>query len=101
MMYLRDWEWSRVVVGYVLGASVPFQVMKQFLAEKWREFGNVECVLLKTGIYVFHFETEVLDQSPWPFKSKMLFLKAWTPELDLSREDFSIVPVWIKLPDLE
>lgn len=51
----------------------------------------MDCTLLKSGLFIFHFESEeaktkVLDQTPWPFTSKMLFPKPWTLELDLAKD---------------
>ncbi|KAL3509993.1 hypothetical protein ACH5RR_029394 [Cinchona calisaya] len=99
-------KWSKAVVGYVFWAAIRFQAMKQFVSLKWWEFGIVECVLLKLSIFVILFETEVtknkvLDQSHGLSRAKMLFLNAWSPDLDLAQEDFSTIPVWIKLPNLK
>nr|XP_027093733.1 uncharacterized protein LOC113714137 [Coffea arabica] len=57
-------------------------------------------------MYVFNFENvdsndKVLVQFPRPMGSEMLFLRPWSPDLDLLKEDFKAVPVWIRLPGLK
>ncbi|KAL3519154.1 hypothetical protein ACH5RR_021743 [Cinchona calisaya] len=59
-----------------------------------------------TEVYIFQFETEeakihVLENLPWPFQSKMLYLKTWTPEMDMSKDELTFVPIWVKFPKLK
>ncbi|KAL3537975.1 hypothetical protein ACH5RR_001341 [Cinchona calisaya] len=51
-------KWKTVVVGFVMGAAPPFQSMKRYVDLKWKEFGTVECTRLKSGVYIFKFESE-------------------------------------------
>ncbi|KAL3519685.1 hypothetical protein ACH5RR_017834 [Cinchona calisaya] len=99
-------NWKSAAIGFVMGVAPSFHSMKRYAETKWKEFGIVECTLLKYGVFIFNFESEdmknqVLEKSLWPFLSKMLFLKSWTPDIDLSKEELISVPVWIKLPNLK
>lgn len=98
--------WQNALVGVLLGLSITFSVVKQFVNSKWREIGKVEVTMLRKGLYVFNFETVesknlVLDQSPWPWGSRMMYLRQWSPDLDLETTGFKSVPVWVHLPGLK
>lgn len=43
----------------------------------------------------------MLEQLPWPFSSKMLFLKPWKPKISLEKENLLSVPVWISFLHLK
>lgn len=80
--------------------------MKRFFENRWKDMGNVDVISLKNGTFVFNFSDEehkvkALEQSPWVLGSKMMFLRPWTPELKLKKEELTTVPVWIKLPNLK
>lgn len=99
-------KWRNAVVGLVLGAYPPYTVMKRLVDTKWKEMGKGEVISLKNEAYVFYFSDEeskmkILEQSPWPLRSKMLFWRPWTPGMKLRSVDLNVVPVWIRLPHLK
>lgn len=98
-------KWRNAVTCFMLGYPTYFAI-KRFTEKRWKEFGEVEVISLKNGMYVFNFQTEqgrnkVLEKSPWPIGSKMIFFKLWFSEIDLRKDDLSPVPVWIRLPNLK
>ena len=80
--------------------------MKKFCEQKWQQYGKFECIMLKSRVFIFHCDSEemktcILNQSLWPFASKMLFIKPWTQDIDLCKEDMDSVPIWIRFPALK
>lgn len=77
-----------------------------FVENRWKELGPVEIISLRNGVFIFKFSSEeskmkALENSPWPLARKMLYLKPWTSDLDLKKDDVESVPVWIWLPHLK
>lgn len=61
---------------------------------------------LKNGVFVLNFQSEggymkALEQPPWLLGSKMMFLRPWSPEMQLKRLKLTAMPVWIRLPHLK
>lgn len=99
-------KWKYAVVGFMVGTLPPFSVIKKFVDTKWNHLGKMEIFCAKQGIFVFNFsdeasKNEVLEQSPWLWGSKMLFLKPWSLDFDLSKDIYSTVPIWIRFPSLK
>ncbi|WMV06757.1 hypothetical protein MTR67_000142 [Solanum verrucosum] len=44
---------------------------------------------------------EVLQGGIYHFDNKPLIVKAWTPEMEFSKEELLTIPIWIKLPGLD
>lgn len=44
---------------------------------------------------------EVLQGGIYHFDNKPFIVKEWTPELEFTKEELQIVPIWIKFPDLD
>lgn len=51
--------WKSTVVCYVLGAHPPFKVLKGFLQRLWAKHGINKIVMLKNGIILVRFDSEV------------------------------------------
>lgn len=43
----------------------------------------------------------ILSKSPCPFTIKMLFVKCWSPQMNLENEEIKTVPIWIRLSNLK
>lgn len=62
--------------------------------------------MLKNGIVLVRFhsaigQTEVLQGGIFHFDSKPFIVKAWFPEMEFTREELYIVPIWVKFPRLD
>ncbi|KAM3266715.1 hypothetical protein P3L10_003710 [Capsicum annuum] len=51
--------WRNFVVCYVLGAHPPFEVIKGFIQRIWAKHGLNRIVMLKNGVILVRFDTEV------------------------------------------
>ena len=80
-------------MGFTLGYSPPYSVMKRFVDYRWKELGQVEIISLRNGVFIFKFENEEsklrdLESSPLSLASKMLYLRPWTLNLDIKKRGF-------------
>ncbi|KAH0754209.1 hypothetical protein KY290_024479 [Solanum tuberosum] len=54
--------WKNAVVCYVLGVHPPFEVLKGFIHKLWSKLGINKVAMLKNGIVIVRFDTEVGNQ---------------------------------------
>ncbi|KAK4733492.1 hypothetical protein R3W88_007753 [Solanum pinnatisectum] len=68
--------WQNDVVCYVLGAHPPFTVLNGFIQ-----------IVLRNGIDSEEGKLEVLQGGIYNYDNKLLIVKAWTPEMEFSKEE--------------
>lgn len=98
--------WNSVVICYILGANPPIYVMEGFIRRIWKNMGVDKVASVDKGVFIVRFTTivnrdKVLNGGFQFFHKKPMIIKAWTPELDLSKEVMRIVPMWIQLHNLD
>ncbi|KAK2653271.1 hypothetical protein Ddye_013127 [Dipteronia dyeriana] len=62
----------------------------------------LEVLANEKGFYFFKFSDDeacsnVLEVGPWLFRGMMVILKKWHRRLNLSKDSYSKIPVWVKL----
>ncbi|XP_060182880.1 uncharacterized protein LOC132612810 [Lycium barbarum] len=72
----------------------------------WGKKGINKVVLMKNGIMLVRFDSEegrndAVQGGFYHFDNKPFIVKAWTPDMEFTREELQSVPIWIKLPGLE
>lgn len=93
------------MIGYVIGANSPTQVMNGFIHRIWRNMGVDKVVAMGNGIFLIRFNTmekrdEVLRRNRPLFDKKPFIIKPWTQDMDLAKEDVKMLPIWIQLHKL-
>lgn len=43
----------------------------------------------------------VISEGPWSFYGRPIVIKAWRRDLELVKEHFNALPIWIRLPNLD
>ncbi|KAL2900388.1 Ferredoxin--NADP reductase 1 [Bienertia sinuspersici] len=94
--------WQSSIVGYVIGANPPGNVMEGFLRCIWKKFDIDKVVTIKKGMFLVRFcsiekRDQVLSMECPFFDSKPMIIKPWTEDMDLTKEDVKTVPIWIQL----
>lgn len=90
---------------YVLEANPPLGVMDGFCRRMWKT--NVDKVgLPRHGVFLvrFHsteFRDQVVNGGYLFFNNRPVIMKNWTPDLDLKKNDVTIVPIWVHLENLD
>lgn len=98
--------WRNTVVCYVLGAHPPFTVMNGFIQRQWAKHGINKISMLKNGIVLVRFDTElgkneVLQGGIYHFDNKPFIVKSWSPDMEFTRDELYTVPIWVKLLGLD
>ncbi|KAM3232111.1 hypothetical protein P3S67_009337 [Capsicum chacoense] len=98
--------WKHAIVCYVLGAHPPFLVINGYIQRQWGKHGINKISMLKNGVVLVRFDSkvrmdEVLQGGIYHFDNKPLIVKAWSSEMEFTREELYTVPIWVKLPGLE
>ncbi|KAM3308578.1 hypothetical protein P3S67_010322 [Capsicum chacoense] len=98
--------WKNTIVCYVLGAHPPFSVLNSYIQRKWGKHGVSKVSMLKNGITLVKFDSqtgmnEVLREGIYHFDNKPLIVKAWHEDMEFTKDELYIVPIWVKLPGLE
>ncbi|XP_071694872.1 uncharacterized protein [Rutidosis leptorrhynchoides] len=98
-------RYKNTLYGYFLGRRLPFPVVNNYVMNTWKKFGIEKIMMNAKGFYFFKFETEqgllnVLEGGPWMIRTVPIILNKWTPEVSLSKEDLTRVPVWVKMYDI-
>ncbi|XP_048499199.1 uncharacterized protein LOC125497012 [Beta vulgaris subsp. vulgaris] len=98
--------WKAAIVCYVLGASPLFEVFNGYARRVWGKWGITKLASLSKGIFIVRFSSEanrdqVLSNGVCIFDSKPVVMKKWSPDLDMSKENITHVPVWVQFPSLD
>lgn len=98
--------WKNSIVYYVLGAHPPFTVLKGYIQRMWGKHGINKTVMHINGVMLVRFDTvvgqnEVIQGGMLHFDNKPLIVKAWSSEIEFTRDELYSVPIWIKLPGLD
>ena len=98
--------WNSSIICYVLGANPPIYVMEGFIRRIWKKLGVDKVVSLKKGMFIVRFMSmesrdAVLHGGFHFFDKKPVIIKAWTPEMDLTKDGIHTVPMWIQLHKLD
>ncbi|XP_010675362.1 uncharacterized protein LOC104891376 [Beta vulgaris subsp. vulgaris] len=94
--------WNSTIYCYVIGANPPIYVMEGFFRRLWKNLGIGKMAMAKKGIYVVRFTTmekrdQVLAGNIPFFYSKPMMVKTWSSEVDMCKEDISVMPIWVHL----
>ncbi|KAK4731748.1 hypothetical protein R3W88_024736 [Solanum pinnatisectum] len=98
--------WKNAVVCYVLGTYPYFAVMNGYIQRQLAKHGINKFSMLKNGIVLVRFEPEVgkdavIQGGIYHFDSKPFIVKAWSPNMEFTRDELYTVPIWVKFPRLE
>ncbi|GJT54028.1 retrovirus-related pol polyprotein from transposon TNT 1-94 [Tanacetum coccineum] len=90
------------LVGFFVEKSVAFPLVQNYVSNTWGKFGFQKVMRDDGGFFYFKFTSlsgveQVLQQGPWMIRNTPLVLNKWMPNLSLSKEGVSKVPVWVKM----
>lgn len=101
---LAKWsnEWETIIVGHFIGYNRGQTAVNSIARRLWTKAGLVNVLSSDKGFYFFKFiyddgVEKVLKGGPWHMANCPIVLRKWQPNLCLSKEDFSTVPLWVKI----
>ncbi|KAL0928336.1 hypothetical protein M5K25_000211 [Dendrobium thyrsiflorum] len=98
-------EWSHCLVGYSIGRRPFYEALLGAIKKSWKLKGSLQMLSLSDGFFLFKFACSedmdlVWSRGVWFLLGKPFVLQKWHPKFKPKREDFSSVPIWIKIHDL-
>ncbi|XP_074305021.1 uncharacterized protein LOC141639953, partial [Silene latifolia] len=98
--------WNLAVYGYVMGANPPWEVLEGYLRRIWQNYEITKISFLPNGLFVVRFaklehHKLVLAQDMFLFDGKPIILRAWDPNVRISKVSVKTVPIWAKLVGLD
>lgn len=96
--------WGNALVGYFIGNNPPFFAIKSSLEKAWR-ITDLEIITMSEGFYLFKFNNydagqTILDDGPWFVHGHPLILRRWTEDIEMNRQTFETIPIWVRFPNL-
>ncbi|XP_022024362.1 uncharacterized protein LOC110924676 [Helianthus annuus] len=98
-------RFANVLFGYFLGKRLAFPVVDYYVSNKWEKYGLQKCMMNGKGFFFFKFGTregmeQVLQDGPWLIRNIPIFLKCWSPNTELKKDELKKIPVWVKMHDV-
>lgn len=98
-------EWYLCLVGYSLGKRPYYESLLSVEKWVWKLKGTFQLISLSDGFFLFKFSiAEDLDmvwsKGVWYLLGKPFVFQKWSPLFQLTRENFTSVPIWVKIVDL-
>lgn len=95
-------RYSYTIFGYFLGNRILFPKVDHYVGNVWKKYGLEKAMMTATGFYYFKYASEdgmirVLEEGPWLIRNIPIILKLWSSEINITKEDVTSVPVWIKM----
>ncbi|GJY93983.1 RNA-directed DNA polymerase, eukaryota, reverse transcriptase zinc-binding domain protein [Tanacetum coccineum] len=95
-------KFANSLVGFFVGKKVAFPLVKNYVTNTWSKFGFQQIMSDDDGVFYFKFTSttgleKVLEQGPWMIRNQPLILTKWAPNLTISKDRVSKVPVWVKI----
>ncbi|GJY15044.1 hypothetical protein Tco_0385466 [Tanacetum coccineum] len=95
-------KFSNSLVGFFVGKRVAFQLVQNYVTNTWAKFGFQKVMKDDDDVYYFKFTSmtgleQVLEKGPWMIRNQPLILTKWSPNMSLSKDKVTKVPVWVKI----
>lgn len=97
--------WQTAIMCYVKGAHPLFSVLNGYIHRLWAKNRINKVVMLKNKIVLVRFDfvvgrDDVVQGGIINFIIKPFIVKAWNPDMEFTKEELHIVPIWVRLPGL-
>ncbi|GJR04825.1 integrase, catalytic region, zinc finger, CCHC-type containing protein [Tanacetum coccineum] len=91
------------LVGFFVGKILAFLIVQNYVNNT--KFGLEKVTRNDDRVFLFKFASkgsldQVLKRGPWMIRKSPLILSKWTPNVPLTRNEVTKVPVWIKLRNI-
>ncbi|GJV58646.1 hypothetical protein Tco_1464746 [Tanacetum coccineum] len=95
-------RFANSLVGFFIGKRMAFQLVQNYVSNTWSKFGFQKVMKDDDDVFYFKFSSvtgleQVLEQGPWMIRNQQLILTKWAPNLELSKDKVTKVPIWVKI----
>nr|GEX54975.1 hypothetical protein [Tanacetum cinerariifolium] len=92
---------EHTLYGYFIGKRMAFPVVEYYAKNNWLK----RIMMNSKGFFFFKFDSKagleaVLEGSPWLIRKSLSILKKWSAGTRLLKEEFTRIPIWVKLHDV-
>ncbi|KAI4382453.1 hypothetical protein MLD38_008416 [Melastoma candidum] len=97
-------RWRHTLVGYLLGKSAPYPVLRKIYLQLWQKKGLVEVGLINKGAIILRFDSEqyledIVGKADWHLAGCPLLLRKWQVGMPINEEPTAL-PCWVRLYDI-
>ncbi|KAF7113421.1 hypothetical protein RHSIM_RhsimUnG0127600 [Rhododendron simsii] len=98
-------RWNDCVVGYFLDKRVPFPLVKNIVMRIWEKFGIYDVLANDQGFFFFQFSKpdayhSLMGSGLCHIAGKLMILKPWKPQMELTKERLSSIPIWVQFSNI-
>ncbi|GKA62721.1 zinc knuckle CX2CX4HX4C containing protein [Tanacetum coccineum] len=90
--------------GYFISKRIAFPAVEYYARNNWAKHGLKRIMMNSKGFIFFKFDSKagleaVLEGVPWLIRKSPIILKKWSMDTRLLKEEFTRIPIWVKLHD--
>ncbi|GJS03919.1 hypothetical protein Tco_0320427 [Tanacetum coccineum] len=98
-------RYANSLIGYFVRKNVAFPLVQNYVTNTWGKF-RFQKVIKDEDDFFFKFVSlagleqvleQVLEQGPWLIRNMHMILTKWSPNMSLTKDKVTKVPVWVKL----
>ncbi|PKU74754.1 RNA exonuclease 1 [Dendrobium catenatum] len=98
-------EWKLSLVGYSVGKRPYYEALLSTAKRIWKLKGTLQLIALSDGFFLFNFSNAedyemVWSKGAWFFHGKPFVFQKWSKDFQPTRENFSTIPIWVRIIDL-
>ncbi|PKU77052.1 hypothetical protein MA16_Dca001658 [Dendrobium catenatum] len=98
-------DWKLCLIGYSIGRRPFYEALLGAIKKTWSLKGSLQLLSLNEGFFLLRFSCqEDLDMAwshgVWFLLGKRFVLQKWHSKFKPVKEEFSSVPIWVKIHDL-
>ncbi|GAV88817.1 DUF4283 domain-containing protein, partial [Cephalotus follicularis] len=93
------------LVAFLVGKKLLAPKVREVLLRKWGQVGDFSFHTVSNGVFLIKFDNGkardwVMDNGPWDIWGYHLALRKWMKGMSLKLEEYSSIPVWVKLSNV-
>ncbi|KAI0524143.1 hypothetical protein KFK09_003507 [Dendrobium nobile] len=98
-------NWNLCLVGYSIGRRPYYEALLGAIRKTWTLKGSMQLLSLSDGFFLLRFTTMedfemAWSKGVWFFLGRPFLLQKWSPKFRPKRENFTSIPIWVKIHDL-
>ncbi|GJS90997.1 zinc knuckle CX2CX4HX4C containing protein, partial [Tanacetum coccineum] len=91
--------------GHFVGKHLAFPIVENYVKNTWAKYGLTYVMMDSNDFSFFNFSTKeglerVLENGLWLIRNVLIILNIWTPNVSLTKDDITSVPIWVKFHDV-
>ncbi|GJR60365.1 zinc knuckle CX2CX4HX4C containing protein [Tanacetum coccineum] len=94
-------RFEHTLYGYFIGKRMTFPVVEYCVRNNWAKHRMKRIMMNTKGFFFFKFDSwagleAVLEGGPWLIRNSLIFLKKWSMDTRLLKEELTRILIWVK-----